>query len=494
MDEPLGLNPRGWVMGAALAGGLRDCDVEGYSTAWPYERPEGAPRAWHSGFIFSSWQLLDVADALTELSWIRAGYDHAEHSRLRSKKRARTLALITLTTRHLPGVNGQFTTPSGVDRDAVDASRFAIDDAQRLSLVRYPASRLREDAEALLSSARSDPMIAWWPLLRHSNATGWSKLAGVSADHLWRRLGAEVLLRAHDELAEVGIVEPLPDLSASGWWGPLHDRVSHSSTAGDSLEQALGKFGLAPHPRVLLLVEGQTEFLHFTKLLRLFGLDRPDMVRLQNCHTSGAKADLITRFAVAPRLAEPRGDIQMLQSHPTALVIAMDPENAWTTPSKREKSRRALMSAIREEVEAQRDGTGRIGDEDLNFLVTIHVWGENTFEIANFTDDELIQGLTELAASQGVATHPAWTEQAATELAAARNKPNDIKVPIERLGLREEKVKLAEILWPALLAKVEDQVAWDEPTLPILRVINDVRTRVGLLLGGSYSLRSVTDV
>ncbi|MFB7501727.1 hypothetical protein ACFC09_44990 [Streptomyces sp. NPDC056161] len=34
-------NPRGWVMGAAQEGRLRDPRQEGYSVAWPYVAPDG---------------------------------------------------------------------------------------------------------------------------------------------------------------------------------------------------------------------------------------------------------------------------------------------------------------------------------------------------------------------------------------------------------------------------------------------------------------------
>jgi len=492
VDEPLGLNPRGWVMQAAYDGRIRDCAVEGYSAAWPYEQPQPFVRYWHSGFFYSDWQLHDLAWALGELRAITQGWDHPGRHEQADLRRSRAMALAALSPRHLPSITGRVTTPGGVDAERQWSARFAIEEAERLTLAGFPADRLLHDAELLLGAAHDDPMIEWWPLMQHSGAIGWEKTHGRTAECIAARLAAEVLLRAHERLADIGSLDSLPDLSHAGWWSPLHDRIGGGSTLA-SLDQALDRLGLSPHPRVLLLVEGQTEHLHFTRLLRLFGLDRSDMVRVQNCRTSGVKPDLITRFVIAPRLAEKRSDVQMLHSHPTVLVIAMDPENSWTRPAQRENTRAKLKKAIREEVEAQLDGAGRIGDEDLDWLVSIHVWGRNTFELANFNDDELITAMDALAAHQNLPTDDAWRERARVELTAARDQPNDVKVALERLGLREDKIRLAELLWPVLLANVEDQLEWEEPTLPVLRVLKAVRQRVGLLLGGGYSLRPVDD-
>lgn len=52
-------------------------------------------------------------------------------------------------------------------------------------------------------------MIEWWPLLRHADHTGWSQFHGKPRQALWQRIAAEILLRAYEELAGTGVVEPL---------------------------------------------------------------------------------------------------------------------------------------------------------------------------------------------------------------------------------------------------------------------------------------------
>ena len=91
---------------------------------------------------------------------------------------------------------------------------------------------------------------------------GWSKLHGEPLDAMWKRVAAEVLLRAHEDLATAGQVTPLPDLTGETWWTYLHDRLSVRHEEAETLERALGDFGLSPYPRVILLVEGETELLH----------------------------------------------------------------------------------------------------------------------------------------------------------------------------------------------------------------------------------------
>ena len=62
-----GMNVRRWVLEAGDAGRLRDSADEGYSKAWPYSRADDEPdHHWWNGFAFSSWQLLDLHNAIND--------------------------------------------------------------------------------------------------------------------------------------------------------------------------------------------------------------------------------------------------------------------------------------------------------------------------------------------------------------------------------------------------------------------------------------------
>lgn len=243
-----------------------------------------------------------------------------------------------------------------------------------LGLAGFDADALRKEAEVLLGQVDiRDPLRNWLPLIRYASFSGWSKLKGEALDCIWQRIAAEVLLRAHEDLAIAGRLDPLPDLSGAQWRTLLHGRLTPRHEDEDSLERALGTFGLSPHPRVLLLVEGETELVHIPRLLAEFGLDRPEKVRVQRCKGSDINPQLLARYGITPRLGRTIRGIQLLDATPTALLIAMDAENRWATPALRSNERRKLQGAIREEVE---DQGGEITQEDLDFLVNIQVWGE----------------------------------------------------------------------------------------------------------------------
>lgn len=84
---------------------------------------------------------------------------------------------------------------------------------------------------------------------------------------MWQRIAAEILLRAHEEIAHKGNLEPLPVLSATGFWSPQHDRLTPRYSGATTLGRALADMGISPHPRAILLAEGKTELCHIPRLL-----------------------------------------------------------------------------------------------------------------------------------------------------------------------------------------------------------------------------------
>src|SRR5207248_1868481 len=67
-----------------------------------------------------------------------------------------------------------------------------------------------------------------------------------------------------------------------------------------------------------------------------------------------------------PRIGRRVGDRWPLDASPTALVLAMDPENHFATAQQRAEERRKLQAAIREEVRYQ---DADISQDDLDILV-----------------------------------------------------------------------------------------------------------------------------
>jgi hypothetical protein len=225
----------------------------------------------------------------------------------------------------LPGVLRHIRLPPGIDRERLQRYRFESDVLEMLNAVGFDPARLKNEAEALLGNAHTrDPLAQWLPLIRHASHSAWSKLRGEPLHCLWLRIGAEVLLRAHEDLAVSGHLEPLPDVT--GVFSLLHRRLGQASSDTDTLEEALGSFGLSPHPRVLLLVEGKSELKHLPPLLSEFGLDQPERVRIQQLQGASDNPHLLARYAVTPRVGRELGGGRQLVATPTAL-------DGWCSPT-----------------------------------------------------------------------------------------------------------------------------------------------------------------
>ncbi|MBP5895220.1 hypothetical protein [Streptomyces scabiei] len=483
VERSYGMNPRGWVLDAAADGRLRDPAQEGYSAAWPYRRPadEEGDR-WWNGFIYSSWQLLDVKTAMSRYAFIKAGLVHFSTRAPRDDRRQLTLALSVLATRYLPGILGTVSIPGGVDESGLRKHRSESQPIDLLQLVGFDYTRLSKSADSLLAVAHGEPLLKWLPLLRHASYKGWSRIQGEPLDAMWRRVAAEVLLRAHEDLSVSGIIDPLPDLTGQMWWTPQHDRLTPRHKEAQTLERALAELGLSPHPKVILLVEGETELYHVPKLLAEFGLTQPQQVRVQRTKGSKINAHLIARYGVTPRIGRKLQDRWMLDASLTALVIAMDAENDFATQDKRDKVKRQLQDAIREEVKYQ---DAEISQRELDALVHVHVWGDDKYELANFSDDELVPAITKIATSQknDRVNSADWEKDLRRELQEARDKHFDIKVPLGRLRVNEEKVELARLLWPVLLAKCEAEYVSDQVETPVLKLALEVRRLVAEVSG-----------
>ncbi|MGY5115966.1 hypothetical protein ACWC2H_08880 [Streptomyces sp. 900105755] len=194
---------------------------------------------------------------------------------------------------------------------------------------------------------------------------------------------------------------------------------------------------------------------------------------------------LIARYNIAPRIGRRINDRWLLDATPTVLVIAMDAENKWETAEKRTAERDALQGAIREEVQWQ---GADIGQDELDFLVRIRVWGSNKYELANFSDDELIPQIRIIAERKHGTLPETWNQDIRNHLQEARKDHLDIKVPLGRMRLGDPKVELAELLWPVLLAKCEQELTEGTIITPVLKVVQEVRELVARLSGSGYSL------
>lgn len=488
------MNARGWVLEAAAEGRLRDPALEEYfPIESPYARPidESSDR-WWNGFVYCSWQLLNVHDAIHVNQFWQQTHLRPRPEDLGGARRL-TLVLSALSSCYLSDVLGRISLPPGEDAEGLWRFRAMADIEELLRLAAFDAAELVPAADTLLRTARHrDPMAEWLPLLRHANYAGWSKLRGEPLDAMWRRVAAELLLRAHEELASVGTLPALPELTGATWHAAQHDRLTPRYSEAETLEGALAVFGLSPHPRVILILEGETELLHVPKLLAEFGLTQPEHVRVQRGKGSRVNAHLIARYNITPRVGRRIGSQWLLDATPTVLMIAMDAEAHWATEQSRDAQRRNLQSAIREEVRSQGADISR---SDLDFLVRVNVWGDDKYELANFTDDELVTAILQLPAPprQGKdAVNNSWESRLRKHLDDARRSHEDIKVVLGRMRIGVRKVALAEVLWPVLLGKCQRQWLSGRIETPALKLVIEIRDVVASLSSGAYALEVPT--
>ena len=468
---------------------IRDPQGEDASP-WPHRRPDGAGDNWWDGFFDSRWQLLGLRDALQERENLRIVPDaDGRYRSFAARLRHEHSALAALSARFFPSIVGRVTYRDGAEPETLLMARHDVDATARLAAAGYPVDRLRPTAEFLLSRAHAhDPMREWWDLARHSDASGWFRLRGRALEAVWQRIAAEVFLRAHEELASLGTVDPLPETSDPHMWHPLQERIGLQPDS-DGIHRSLARVGLSPEPSVVLVLEGQTEMVHIPALLDALGISKPQQVRVINQRTSSDRPNQLARY-VAPRLGRVRGDSQLIEAGPTALVVAMDAEGPiWGTPETRGRHLRELREIVRQEVAAQ---GGTLTDHELEILVQLHTWGDQKYELANFTDEELEIAITRLLRANPDAerSETASAPRLRAAIEYSRERKLDIKVVFDRIQQHVSKIELAEALMPVLLAKLDHDNTSDHGHPPVLDLLYDLVTLVNRLSGGGYSLET----
>jgi len=457
---------------------------------WSYHQPDDASPDWWNGYLYSRWQLLGLRDALRGRRNMDILPDDGADRTLAAIQRQEHLALASLSDRYFPSIIGRITYSSSAEREGLAAARRDIGPAARLAAAGYQPERLRTTAEFLLSRAHQhDPLREWWDLVRLSDANGWFRLRGAALEAMWQRIAAEVLLRAHEELAETGEIGPLPAVeSEPRVWSPLLDRIGEQPHS-DGISRSLAKLGLSPQPEVVLVIEGETEMTHIPPLLVELGIGQPRHVRIMNQRTSSDSPRQLARY-IAPSLGRTLGDSQLIEAGPTALVVAMDAEGRhWGTQAQRDRSLRQLRASVRAEVVAQ---GGELTDTELDVLVQLHTWGDQKYELANFTDAQLETAITDVVAVQrpDVTTDPSWHAALREQLEYAREHALDINVVFERMRQPVSKVALAQALLPILIDALDHPDVPGHAHPPVIDLAYKLVDLVHRLSGGGYSLET----
>jgi hypothetical protein len=388
--------------------------------------------------------------------------------------------LTALEARYLPNLDLEWLNFSNTDRAEWDQYRDAFDPEALLTALSYSPQQVRDDAEWLLFKAKHlDPLGRRWSLLmRRAPIDAWKELTGPALMAIDHRISAEILLRFYDDLVRRGVAEPLPVIP---WTAshPLHERLSYRRR---TLDQDLMALGISPHPRVVLVVEGETEEYIAPRVWQALQLpNAPELMRILTLRGVGERIVKVGAFAAAPLVGELQGEYYDLIRPFTKLMVAVDPDKPYDTPEEVAARRAEVLDEIKLVLAAQ----GAEADpDDLEHLVEIRTWSGSCFEFEHFTNAELADAILEVYHGYGAPDRDGliWA------LNAQREARQDIGKVWTNWRPEVSKTALAKQLWPVLEAKIHDDSLRDAPA--IAQVVYEAYLHAQNLRYKTYVLRA----
>lgn len=450
---------RSEIDSAAAEGRLSDPGSSGLPTGWRFARRDGDSPEWWNGLVYSRWQLLVFA-YLTE-SFTMGGHplvqdgsgwpepDWAEPTA--QVLRDLAMLLCGIEARYLPIADEDWIRPRGAEREEWESYRDSFDPSATAARFGVDGSAVLRHADRLLSRAGwIDPLGPWSRVVRHAKPKQQERLKGLARLSLDLRLAAEVLLLFADDLGE-------PDQATDRIVvGDLDDRLGRH---GESLDTALQSVGVSPHPRVALLVEGETEVLVAEKILEHRGLGaRPDGLRIINMRgvTDQERVRKLAAHLAIPIVVAAYPDRYRTLRPLCRIIVATDPEGPMENP---ESLRRKLLGDILKGLADQ--GVKDIDESGIAWLIEVRTWSE-PFEYEHFTDTEIADALL------NVARHGLPADEA-PEAFVARARANRWNLQKSVRGL--SKTALAEQLWPVLQARIDESRRQGTKPPPIASVV-----------------------
>ncbi|HCF99514.1 MAG TPA: hypothetical protein DEV93_03110 [Chloroflexi bacterium] len=344
-------------------------------------------------------------------------------------------------------------------------------------------------AEKLLYTARSDdPLEDWHDLVKLIDPDRWKELKGQAFLSAEIRIGAEMLYRFYEQLVRDGKAEPSEPLPEY-----IFDiRQTRLNPADCDVDATLMKYGLSPHPSLVIALEGETE-LYFVPLVmaRMASRQLRSLVRVVNIGGIAKNIDLLTTYVAMPALGRRLSGGAILTRPPTKLMVVYDSEGKARTPKQRADIRRTLLDKL---ASATRTAYGvTVSRSDLDTLVETRTWSDDggAFEFVHFSDEELADGI--LAASRR-AVNPDRGELIGkvNETRAARK---NLKYAWKDFaGRLPNKSDIAKALWPTLERKLNGAIERQNlDTVRIARVVYDALRTAAEVRRSSVMIRTEDD-
>ena len=457
-----------------------------------FERRASDSLRWWNGLLYSHDQLLGlqlVRRHVEARRLFRRGDrivvrmhtpDRCVVERAASLRRLAAL-LVVLEARYLPKLDPEWVHVTNADLDDWDEFRRSFEPIKVLHSSGWTHEEVRSSAENLLFTAhRHDVLGKWTDLIKRSPRRTWEELKGeprVAMDH---RVAAEILMLFHADLAEHGACQPI-EPPPSLFWGPLNERLG--ARIG-SLDESLSRLGVSPHPRVVLVIEGETERLMVERLMDVLDL-RADSEVMRVLVLGGVTHDLtkLAAFAAAPLLGDRSGDDWEMIRPPTRLVIAVDPDQGFRTEDQVRRQRRIILDEIAAVVRAQGADPDR---DDLASLVQIRTWEGGTFEFAHFTDTELAEALRSVSPTCNGLTDARLLEV----LSSIRAKRGKIDTLVGAWKPAVSKIELARALLPTIERNTRAAISCRGDPPPLATAIDDAHYLARSQAHGTFVLRA----
>jgi hypothetical protein len=466
-----------------------------------FDHEKGDPRDWWNGLLYSRYQVLVLPELKSVLSKKRhrrsrngkllTRLPKPDKSLLGRAVRFRTIAVVltAIEARYLPKLDPEWVRVVNTDEAEWRKYRSSFDPVAMSRRLRYPAAQAREDAEWLLLQAHHvDPTgSSWSQLMRRAPRRAWDRLKDAALLAMDYREAAELLLLFYEDLVAHGAAEPLPELPRiGGIWHPLVERLSYRK---DTLDQDLMELGVSPHPRIVLVVEGDTEQVHAPLVWKTLDYpDAPELMRILKLGGVDVGLQKVAAVTAAPlvggAIGGPEG--RFLIKPPTRLLVAVDPEGRqFGDPGKVARTRSKIIREIKDVLRAQ--GVTDADPNEIDELVKIRTWSASCYEFTHFTDEELADGIMAIHATINGLTR----KQLIKRIASERARRKDIKEVWSQWDYKPSKVDLARALWPTLERKIQQRLAdARSPTPEIAEIVYEAYITAQQWRYSSFSLGS----
>lgn len=380
-----------------------------------------------------------------------------------TERRLRTaiIAATALEARYRPNIVYSFKTNGRDDAEYNDWQQLSDSDIT-LKWLGVDTTWLWNTAGWLLRLADSfDPLGDWLDVVRVATPSRWDRLRGDALIAMDIRIVSELLMACHDDAppqnnTTIGSSSPPRDPR------PLRGRL----TSKRKVDDVLTEYGLSPHPRLVVVLEGATEMYMWPRLLDYFGISR-DEDFITPIDRGGVDRNIETLLAyAAPRVipTRPQGTLQLTRP-PTRFLIVTDPEGKMATAELREHHRQVWVTRLLESLPLEfRDESLR---PQLDQLVFVETWNDKgeAFEFANFTTRQVAAAIRRTS-SPLAAKSLAEVERSVANLRRRRDGMKSLGVSAPKKG------ELAPQLWPILNKKLDRATRHGtELNIPVARIV-----------------------